>query len=424
VFYGKDQKLPEVWKEMITLQTGFLIFQEGKLIGLAYRGTSGYNIIKPEQLTQSGYAMPVYNVSFLGLLDIPVPASTSPIALEPGKLDNITCVYTDVANIPDIGTENGSGISYKAAVKDIYDHNHDITDPVINNPIGELISVKLAVINNTVYNGKVQRPQLVVDGNTLVEGEDYKLIFTDESNEYIDAKDYIVVVEGIGAYAENVTDTYTIAKASIKDTKILGIGDVVFDGNPAEPKPAVMLGDVTLKEGVDYTLSYKNNTKIGKATLTVTGTGNLKDSVDVDFEITDGTIFSMYRMYNPNSGEHFYTGSTEERDSLIQAGWKNEGVGFSAPAKSDFPMYRLYNPNAGDHHYTGSEKEKEDLVKAGWKYEGIAFYACDNDGAPQFRLYNPNAQAGAHHYTSSAEERANLEAAGWKYEGIGFYTKK
>ena len=30
----------------------------------------------------------------------------------------------------------------------------------------------------------------------------------------------------------------------------------------------------------------------------------------------------MYRMYNRNSGEHFYTASTVERDSLVNAGWR------------------------------------------------------------------------------------------------------
>ena len=57
---------------------------------------------------------------------------------------------------------------------------------------------------------------------------------------------------------------------------------------------------------------------------------------------------NMFRMYNPNSGEHFYTGNVQERNMLINTGWKYEGVGFKAQAKSNTPMYRLYNPNAGE----------------------------------------------------------------------------
>ena len=133
---------------------------------------------------------------------------------------------------------------------------------------------------------------------------------------------------------------------------------------------------------------------------------------------------SMFRMYNPNSGEHFYTGSVQERNMLINTGWKYEGIGFKAPVKSNTPMYRLYNPSAGDHHYTASTAERDALVKAGWKHEGVGWYADDAHGVAQYRLYNPNAQAGSHHYTASAAEKDLLTSVGWKYEGIGFYSCK
>lgn len=34
----------------------------------------------------------------------------------------------------------------------------------------------------------------------------------------------------------------------------------------------------------------------------------------------------MYRLYNPNSGEHFYTGYTSEKNHLVEVGWKDEGI--------------------------------------------------------------------------------------------------
>ncbi|KXU10577.1 hypothetical protein [Streptococcus gallolyticus] len=89
----------------------------------------------------------------------------------------------------------------------------------------------------------------------------------------------------------------------------------------------------------------------------------------------------MYRLYNPNSGEHFYTSSTYERDSLGSIGWKKEGVGWLAPDSGN-PVYRLYNPNArtGTHHYTLSGGERNSLASIGWRYEGVSWYAI-NDGA-------------------------------------------
>ena len=49
----------------------------------------------------------------------------------------------------------------------------------------------------------------------------------------------------------------------------------------------------------------------------------------------------MFRLYNPNSGEHFYTKSSSERDDLKRAGWNDEGEGWTAPESSNTPVYRL-----------------------------------------------------------------------------------
>ena len=138
---------------------------------------------------------------------------------------------------------------------------------------------------------------------------------------------------------------------------------------------------------------------------------------------SQGTIAvtAMYRLYNPNSGEHFYTGSTQERDMLKAAGWHYEGIAWNAPTKSGAPVYRLYNPNSGDHHYTMSADERNMLVSVGWKYEGVAWNSASSSHVPLYRLYNPNADCGSHHYTGSKEERNNLVNVGWIYEGIGWY---
>ena len=122
----------------------------------------------------------------------------------------------------------------------------------------------------------------------------------------------------------------------------------------------------------------------------------------------------MYRLYNPNSGEHFYTASIVERDSVWSAGWNYEGMSWYAPKSGD-PVYRLYNKNAGDHHYTTSASEKNYLVSVGWSYEGVAWRS--GGSSPLYRAYNPNAIAGAHHYTTNKAEIDSIVAAGWKYEG-------
>lgn len=130
---------------------------------------------------------------------------------------------------------------------------------------------------------------------------------------------------------------------------------------------------------------------------------------------------NMYRFYNPNTGEHFYTANTYEGQVLVTAGWQYEGVGWVAP-KSGTAVYRLYNPNAGDHHYTTNAAERDMLVSRGWRYEGIGWYSESASGTAVYREYNPNAKSGAHNFTTSKAEDNNLVKSGWRAEGIAWYA--
>lgn len=140
---------------------------------------------------------------------------------------------------------------------------------------------------------------------------------------------------------------------------------------------------------------------------------------------SSSTPKESYRLYNPLTGEHFFTTNKAEYDSLKAGGvWKAEASTWKAPEKSDFPIYRVCNPNTGAHHYTMDSNERDVLVRLGWRDEGIGMYSADQDGMAVYRLYNPNAKIGSHHYTTNASERDSLVALGWKNEGVGFYGLK
>ena len=104
-----------------------------------------------------------------------------------------------------------------------------------------------------------------------------------------------------------------------------------------------------------------------------------------------------YRLYNPNSGEHFYTSNAVERDKLASCGWRYEGVGWVS-SSNGASVYRLYNPNAGEHFYTLDASEKNHLVSVGWRYEGVGWYSDASGSIPVYRQYNPNAKCGSHNY--------------------------
>jgi len=142
----------------------------------------------------------------------------------------------------------------------------------------------------------------------------------------------------------------------------------------------------------------------------------VEDGMDCDFTVP------MYRLYNPNSSEHFYTSDENEKAVIVSAGWKYEGVAWTAPVTSMTPVYRLYNANAGEHHYTTDLREKSILVGLGWKDEGIGWYSDDSKTVAVKREYNPNAYCNNHNYTTDENEHSTLVSVGWKDEGIGWYA--
>ena len=132
---------------------------------------------------------------------------------------------------------------------------------------------------------------------------------------------------------------------------------------------------------------------------------------------------AMFRLYNPYTGEHFYTASSSERSSLVGVGWTAEGIGWYAPSKSEEPVFRLYNPYApgGDHHYTTSVQERDALKSVGWRDEGIGWFSDTAKTVAILRQYNPYAQTGTHNYTSDKHENDVLVSKGWRAEGVGWY---
>ena len=178
----------------------------------------------------------------------------------------------------------------------------------------------------------------------------------------------------------------------------------------------------TVKDGVVTAVAP------GEATVTATSVDNAKATATCAVTVkaapgpepkpTEGQ--DMFRLYNPYSGEHFYTASGHERDVLVGLGWQDEGVGWVAPAEGA-PVYRLYNPYAGDHHYTLSAFERDMLTELGWVDEGVGWQSAGENGVPVYRQYNPYATTGTHNYTTSEEEATCLVKLGWMAEGIGWY---
>ena len=74
-------------------------------------------------------------------------------------------------------------------------------------------------------------------------------------------------------------------KKDIKELTIEEINDYNYTGSEIKPKVTIKNGDTILKENTDYTVTYINNTEIGKASLIIKGIGDYEGTVIKTFNI-------------------------------------------------------------------------------------------------------------------------------------------
>ncbi len=135
-----------------------------------------------------------------------------------------------------------------------------------------------------VYDGNAKEPKytVVFNGKTLEEGKDYTITYTDNVN----AGTGYAAITGIGNFKNTKTLKYTIKKAGIKSfAPKLAYTRTTYSGKAKTPKVRFNSKGKNLVKGKDYTVTYKTNKRVGKATATITGAGNYNGTVTKTFKI-------------------------------------------------------------------------------------------------------------------------------------------
>ncbi|MBY0611641.1 MAG: M10 family metallopeptidase C-terminal domain-containing protein [Beijerinckiaceae bacterium] len=140
----------------------------------------------------------------------------------------------------------------------------------------------------------------------------------------------------------------------------------------------------------------------------------------------------VYRFYNTQSLDHFYTSNADEAAGLRKNGgaYVYEGTPWATPDKASntIDVYRFYDVVSNTHFFTTNALERDDILARipTYHYEGVGFEAYADSSAPSSltleRFYNK--QTGIHHFSASATEtlgiRAGSAGPGWVDEGPGF----
>ena len=133
------------------------------------------------------------------------------------------------------------------------------------------------------YTGSANKPTVTVKNGstTLKSGTDYTVAYKNNTN----AGTATVTITGKGSYTGTITKTFKITAASIAKSTVTGIANKYYTGKAITQSPTVKLGNKTLKKGTDYTVTFKNNKAVGKATVTIKGKGNYSGTVTKTFKI-------------------------------------------------------------------------------------------------------------------------------------------
>lgn len=145
------------------------------------------------------------------------------------------------------------------------------------------------------YDAKYKWPEVTIDG--LTENVDYWVSYADN----IEAGQASVIIHGYGNFTGTLTVPFTILPASIAEASV-ETENQGFTGKPRTPAPYVWLENFYIEEGVDYDISYENNTEAGTATIIVTGKGNFTGTATGTFQIINYGEAPEYALITSRNG--------------------------------------------------------------------------------------------------------------------------
>ena len=163
------------------------------------------------------------------------------------------------------------------------------------------ISAATVTVPSATYTGSPVTPEPVVkftnglgQTQTLIKGTDYTLTYS--NNTAVSTSAPTVTITGKGNFTGTSTKTFTINPAPIS-TATVTVPSATYNGSALTPAPVVKytvgIGQIiTLTKGVDYTVTYSNNTATTQAgaMATITGIGNFTGITTKTFTINPAPI--------------------------------------------------------------------------------------------------------------------------------------
>ncbi|MBR0349679.1 MAG: leucine-rich repeat protein [Clostridia bacterium] len=141
-------------------------------------------------------------------------------------------------------------------------------------------------IPNQTYTGSAIEPEVnvSVSGEKIMENTDFTVKYADNIN--VGTAKVTVSGKGIYKVLSSIAN-FTIITKSIAPVTFAEISEQDYTGEAVIPTLTVTDGNRVLEEGVDYTVTYKNNVEEGTATVTIQGIGNYHGTASTSFQIRE-----------------------------------------------------------------------------------------------------------------------------------------
>lgn len=163
-------------------------------------------------------------------------------------------------------------------------------------------SAKVTGIEKMVYTGEaveLANPVLTLKDTVLEEGKDYTVSYT--KNQVVGKA--TVTFTGINQYTGTIKKTFQITPYDMgedakKQITVTAPSTAEYRKGGARPEVTVSFGGTVLKEGKDYTLSYKNNNAVTlpetaenkMPLIVIKGKGNFKGTLNKSFVVAIGNL--------------------------------------------------------------------------------------------------------------------------------------
>ena len=136
----------------------------------------------------------------------------------------------------------------------------------------------------------------------------------------------------------------------------------VYNGKARKPTVSVELNDVPLIKGTDYTVSYKNNTNAGTASVVITGIGTYSGTITKTFKITKADVADA--AVDPIASE-VYNSKAHTPEPVITRDGRTlvKGTDYTAAYSNNIAAGTAAITITGKGNYTGTKKVSFKITK-------------------------------------------------------------